>query len=404
MKYAFEASDSTLKKAADYSPTQQTASLTLQELYKAIKRNTISIPLWQRSSSWTLAKRIELMNYQLLGKAPISPISVNAAKNDEPVQQIAFVTRVKLSNDEMRQIKYTVIDGQQRVSTNYLLFHGDEIYDNVVLDLVRQKFRLIKSETKKITDIPVKLIFNDDSKEGLIEYLKANDLYDKAYDVLSDVRRKFQTYSYTFNVATDMTEEEQIHWFEILNKAGHKVSVLQTAFAHLKIGNIDIYDYYIEPFEKLLVDFGYLKLFGTQNTRVSYPFAALNPAYEVLCKNKVHSSNYAPFASDAKETIINKIANKNINLFIELMDWTLTTLKLTLEFIEINDIRKNIHRIDYISYILGYFIFKGKDNFSPTEFDIQYLKHWAETVEFTDRNEERRQTFSDLIEPLIKQL
>ena len=65
--------------------------------------------------SWTLQKSISLLDFQFLGKSPVSPISVNIIEDiNESVPQIQFLSReiIEISNGQ-----YSVVDGQQRLTT-----------------------------------------------------------------------------------------------------------------------------------------------------------------------------------------------------------------------------------------------------------------------------------------------
>lgn len=51
--------------------------MSIMQMCEKIENQTISLPLYQRDLSWTLEKCIDLLNYQLLGKAPVEPILMN---------------------------------------------------------------------------------------------------------------------------------------------------------------------------------------------------------------------------------------------------------------------------------------------------------------------------------------
>ena len=61
-----------------------------------ISNGTLTIPLYQRDISWTKQQCVELLNYELLGKSPISAISVNIINNTDKnfaVPQVSFIER-----------------------------------------------------------------------------------------------------------------------------------------------------------------------------------------------------------------------------------------------------------------------------------------------------------------------
>jgi hypothetical protein len=82
------------------------------------------------------------------------------------------------------------------------------------------------------------------------------------------VRSKIHSYNYTINIAEDLTENEQIEWFEILNNAGRRVTTIQMAFSKLKLHNLDIYPDYTKPFKDILKSYGVDELFNPFTTNL----------------------------------------------------------------------------------------------------------------------------------------
>ena len=90
-----------LKAAVNMNPTRNTRNLTVENLCNMIDGGTLTIPLYQRDVSWTKQKCVELLNYELLGKSPISAISVNVINNtdsDFAVPQVSFIDREVMPN------------------------------------------------------------------------------------------------------------------------------------------------------------------------------------------------------------------------------------------------------------------------------------------------------------------
>ena len=87
--------------AATFDPTKRTSLITVADMCRKIEENSISLPLYQRDISWTLQKCIDLLNYQLWGKAPVSPISINVINTvDSAVPQVSFIDREIISTIE----------------------------------------------------------------------------------------------------------------------------------------------------------------------------------------------------------------------------------------------------------------------------------------------------------------
>lgn len=384
--------NSTLKAMAAYNPTKQTFQMSALNLCEKIESTDITLPLYQRDVSWTTKKSVELLNYQLNGKAPVSPISINKITNIEYkfVPQLTLIEREPLQSIKPGQLSIT--DGQQRLTTNFKAYINHSDFRNIVLDLVRGLFVLLDSEASiKNYQIPVGVLLNKDN-EIFFDYITKNAVLKKpeSTSVLLQVRSKLRDYNYTINLAEDLTEEEQIEWFEVLNNAGSRVTRIQMRFSKLKLEGIDIYSHYTKIYKEKLDEAGF-DLFDMKNTEVSIPIANLNCAYEIVTE-KEHSFNFAPIPSDVKENQLCTLNGKQLN---RCFDITLTALDNAICFISNNKL-KQPNRIDLITYLTGFFVYLQKNELSNEE--NEYLIKWYNGVRFENTsNGKRRKIFEDLI-------
>lgn len=351
-----------LLKLANYDPTKESKQLNIFGLCSKIEKNNLSLPLYQRDMSWTLQKSISLLNFQLLVKSPVSPISVNIIEDiNESVPQIQFLSReiIEISNGQ-----YSVVDGKQRLTTNYKAYINHDDYKNIVLDLKKGKFILINSQIRK-HQIPVGVLYHYD-EATLTKYISGNKFLSlpEIFSGLLQIRSKFKNYHYTINLSHDLFEDEQIEWFEVLNNAGSRVTTIQMRFSKLKAYGLDIYKDYANVYKQLVLDCGF-DLFKPLSTDVSYPIAALNPIYEKEILT-THKNNFAPIPSDVKE---DQLCNLNVDTLKEYCEITLEYLKKALSFIKDNGLR-NPERVDYINYLIGYFIFHSDEDFINQKSDL----------------------------------
>lgn len=380
-----------LKEAAAFNPTKKSHLMSIVDMCAQIEKQIISLPLYQRDLSWTIQKAIDLLNYQLLGKAPVSPVSFNVILDiNNCVPQISFIDREIIEN--VKRGQYSVVDGQQRLTTNYKAYIDDSSFKNIVLDISRGYFIEQKNEIKS-NQIPVGILLNKED-DKLFEYVnnKSSLRKGEVLNLLLQIRSKIKNYNYTINQAEELTEDEQIEWFEVLNNAGSRVSIIQMRFSKLKAHGIDVYTQFTKIYQNKLVDASYKNFFAPQQTVVSYPIAALNPAYEIIVARH-HKNNYAPIPSDTKE---NKLCDMSPENLKKCFDLTLNALDLTLDFIINNNLKKP-PRIDYINYLIGYFVYNNNNSLSENQ--RQYLINWYKTVNFTNKsNSERREIYNSLIE------
>lgn len=378
-----------LMQAASFNPTEKSHKMTVLDMCKKIESREISLPLYQRDVSWTKGQAIELLNYQMLGKAPVAPISMNIILDIEDyVPQVAFDDREMIDESKIEKGQMSVVDGQQRLTTNYKAYSNSDDFRNIVLDVARGRFLLEEGAFTK-SQIPVGVLLNKDDAV-FYEYLTRNKMMkDPSFmTILVQCRTKIRSYYYTINQAENLTEDEQIEWFEVLNNAGSRVSALQMRFSKMKVHGIDIYTMYTLKFKNKLLEYGY-DFFSPQKTSVSYPIAALNPAYEIIM-NKLHTDAYAPIPSDTKE---NQLCALEPALLKQCFAKTLEALDKSVEFIQEQDV-KEPDRIDYINYITGFFVY----NPSPSNEVIKKLVDWYNKVDFNNKSNSRRRTiFTQLL-------
>lgn len=383
-----------LIKAVSFNPTKRTYQITVSNLCEKIEAGEITLPLYQRDVSWTLKKSVELLNYQLLGKAPVAPISINEINTINPdtkVAQVSFIDRELI--DTVKPGQLSVTDGQQRLTTNLKAYTNNSEFRNVVLDLVKGNFLLVEGSIKK-HQIPVGILLNKDISV-FFNYLNNNSTLSKpeSMNILMQIRNKIRDYNYTINLAENLTEDEQIEWFEVLNNAGSRVTRIQMRFSKLKLNNIDIYTQYTKKFKEKVESNGF-DLFRVKDTEVSIPIAALNPAYELII-NKKHSANFTPIPSDTRE---NNLCNLKAEELTKSFELTLKALDRALDFIDTNNL-KDPDRLDYITYLTGAFVFLNNKELTPEE--EQTIISWYSKVVFKNKsNTERRAIFTNLLDSL----
>lgn len=379
-----------LEKNAVFDPTKESNPRATKDLCDEIEKGNIVLPIFQTYIRWQIEKAVSLLNFQLRGKAAVAPISINKIRQHGDVgTQITFIEREVIPPDEIIN-KESVVDGQQRLTCNYKAYSNHPDFKNVVFDISLGKF-LLNVETLRESQIPVGILYNKDHKEfdrfiSEREYLQPF----RISGLLGRVRNKFMGYYYTVNIANDLTEAEQLEWFEVLNLAGTKVTGVQVQLTEMLVKGVDYYREYSGKFLELLRESELDDLLVQKSTELSIPLAMLNPAIEVLQK-KPHKNNFCPMPSDVKASFVSKLDTEDIR---KLFDIALDGLKTAIDFIEGNDLSRP-KRIDYITYLAGAFMYIGDKPYNK-----EVLISWYDTVDFGDKsNSDRRDIFDKLINP-----
>lgn len=388
-----------IRKYTTKDPSKASQSKSISNLCDDVETGKLTLPVFQTYVRWPLSKCVELLNFQLSGDAPVSPISINVINDlSIAIPQVSFIER-SLIPTSLLISKYSLIDGQQRITCNYKAYTNHEDFKCIVFDLEDGEFKINEKSIEK-HQIPVGILYNK-NQNVLIEYIKNNEQFKpfEVYQVLTDIRTKFMKYEYTVNYANDLNEEQQKVWFTVLNLAGSRVPENQVFLCDMLVKSVDFYKEYSEPFCKKIkvANIGnYDSIFPKKSIEVSIPLALLNIAYEVV-NDKPHNSNYSPLPSDAKGKFMSKLEPSVLR---EMFDLSLYALDYTIDFININKLDKP-DRCDYISYLVGFFMYIIDGKLSDTQKEA--LIDWYKNVDFSKLdNTSRRNLFTKLIDVRYK--
>ncbi|OPJ63706.1 GmrSD restriction endonuclease domain-containing protein [Clostridium chromiireducens] len=385
-----------LMEQADFDPSKERKEITIRELCSDIEKGKIVLPVFQTYLRWTKEKATALFNYQLSGKAPVAPISINLIDDPEQViEQITFLNREIVNKNDLVG-KLSVADGQQRLSTNYKAYINHRHFQNIVLDLRKCKFITfdMNVQTKPTNyQIPVGILYNKD-QSVFYEYVNSKNSLkkDDVKDVLSSIRKKHEKYYYVVNFAKNMSKAEQMGWFEVLNLAGTQVTESMVYLTDLLVKGVDFYTEYAIPFGEKLYNYGFGDLFPRKSAEISIPLAALNPAFnKVTVKNRTNNSS--PIPSDVKPKSIGKCEVSDIKKMIQV---TLEALDNVLNFLDSTVGIKKLERIDIITYLIGLFI--ENDISKMNDKQRKFVIKWINEVDFINNsNKLRREKYSNLL-------
>lgn len=380
----------------NHDPTKDSQQMSIESLCEKIENSQMTLPIFQTYIRWDINKAVDLLNFQLKGMAPVSPISINLINNrSKAIQQISFIDRELIDISGDRSI-LSVIDGQQRLSCNYKSYTNHEDFKCIVLDITFGEFR-VNTEAVKKNQIPVGILYNKDISvfKNYLKDHKSLQEFD-VHDLLTGIRKKFMKYDYTLNYAKDLNENEQLEWFEVLNLAGSRVPANQVFLTEMLVKGVDFYKEFSDKYSEYLYNSDLDSLLNRKSIEISIPLAGLNAAYEVLA-NKAHSSNFSPIPSDAKGTFMSNLEDFQLRQMFEMV---LKALENVISFIEENNLKKP-DRIDYITYLTGAYVYIGHKN--VTDAQKEYLIKWYNEVTFDSAgNSKRRKIFDDLI--LVKDI
>lgn len=379
---------------SSFDPSKESKPVAIKTLCDDIASNKITIPIFQTYVRWKLDKSISLLNFQLLGYAAVSPISINIIDDENNfIPQVSFIER-HLIEYRPQSIIHSVNDGQQRLTCNYKAYIDHPDFRCIVLDISRGKF-VENNERVKKNQIPVGKLYNRDPRE-FTKYLESHPELQvfRISDLLQRIRNKFLGYYYTVNYAKNLAKKEQMDWFEVLNLAGSRVTAVQIALTEMLIKGADFYKDYAIPLSEKMEQYDLQDLFVFKATEISIPLAMLNPIYESYFERK-HSNNFSPIPSDAKPQIYGNLECDDLN---SLFQRALQSVDYTLEFIEKN-LEFSLERIEEFSFLVGAFGYT--QNYDIDDITKTNIIQWVRNVDFTNKgNTERRRIFEELLDVL----
>lgn len=204
-----------LKENVELNPTKESSQENLDLLCQKIDSRVITLPLYQRDLSWTTQKSVDLLNYQLSGKSPVSAISINVI--DEVSDSVA-VPQVTFINRELVDLKsgmHSVVDGQQRLTTNYAAYEvimGTPHSNNYCPMASDVRVNAICS--MKASQILLSFKYTLDALDKVIDFIENNDL-----DIPSRIDYiNFLIGYFVFYQREDKVDEQfLINWYNTVN-------------------------------------------------------------------------------------------------------------------------------------------------------------------------------------------
>lgn len=197
----------------------------LTTIFRRIESGKIVVPAFQRTFVWERSAILELLESVHAGY-PIGSVLLWAA--DQEFLRVSDATEIPFPNLQPQFPVNYVLDGLQRLSTLYGVFHFSagntpEMFD-VSFDLKKRRFVPSVDAKALPTAVPLSSLFNprrllDVQKSFLDQGLPETVLSD-----LTDLQARFQEYMIPLVTLSDRSIEEVVVIFERVNSTGTKLS------------------------------------------------------------------------------------------------------------------------------------------------------------------------------------
>ena len=216
--------NSTVLKSVTFNPSLETHSINIRELCSAIENKQLVQPFYlekfnkmlkREKHKWSATDMCRLFYTQLFENFPVSQITVNVFENDQDLKRYSDILK-NVQEIEYKRGTKLLLDGYERLNTNYMAYINDPSVSHIYLDLYNGLFT-VKDEPEKGL-IPVGVLYNKDDSV-LSSYIKDREELQsfEIYQLLLNIRSKHFGYFYSVNQATDLDLSSQLAWYAYLN-------------------------------------------------------------------------------------------------------------------------------------------------------------------------------------------
>lgn len=234
----------------------QPAVLHLVTLFRRITAGDIRIPAFQRDFVWKEKQMIELLQSVVEG-FPIGSILLWGV--DRKMLQIASSAITSFPDVNERYPTSYVLDGMQRLSTLYGVFHfgssTDDSRFDVLFDLATDRFFHRSAEVESDTSVPLAALF---SPRRLLEHqarLSKIPSSDKLIDRLLLLQASFQEYMVPVVTISSPDIHRIVGIFERINSTGTKLDPVDFMRAITWAEDFDL-NHYLEVTQADLFELG----------------------------------------------------------------------------------------------------------------------------------------------------
>jgi hypothetical protein len=197
----------------------------LTTIFRRIDSGKIVVPAFQRTFVWEQDNVIELLESVYKGY-PIGSVLLWAADHDFLRQSNSPEIPFPKSKPEF-PLSY-VLDGLQRLSSLYGVFHYKDRTDNTIFDVafdISDSRFVHSSEIKDAaTTVPLNAVFNPRRLLDVQRNLIDRGLGDDNLSILTDLQARFQEYMIPLVTLAQRSLEEVVVIFERVNSTGTRLS------------------------------------------------------------------------------------------------------------------------------------------------------------------------------------
>mgnify|MGYP000539447754 CR=1 FL=1 len=214
--------------------------MKIYEILEHLNRKELVLPPFQRDFVWNDAKKIIKFVDSLYRGYPVGSIIIwKPSEEDIKEEMRGRAIEASLKGEPLYARDY-ILDGQQRLTTIYRIFHGDPFIfrdEEFILhfNIENEEFCFVKKGEKRESDIPFHEILNK-SNEELIEELQLKD-NKKIIRVtaLFEKVRKIKDKDLVVDPTPQIRREHALELFIRLNTGGKPLKTENLALGYISI-------------------------------------------------------------------------------------------------------------------------------------------------------------------------
>lgn len=208
--------NSKLQEVLQYNSNQVITTYSIQNLCFMIDNDQLTVPSYKETAEWANRYKMDLFNYELFAKTPVTEILALSNNSSDNVSQLSIYRGQEIPQNKLSDT-ISVLDGSQRLLTNYQAYINDQGVKDIALNLEVPRFEIIDGTTDTTNLLPIGVLMNHDLSllsSWLIDHQDKID--DEGQKIILGIRSKLMDCKLVVQVAEGLDQTEQLVYYKML--------------------------------------------------------------------------------------------------------------------------------------------------------------------------------------------
>lgn len=207
--------NSKLREVLQYNSNQVITTYSIQSLCFMIDNNQLTMPDYKETVEWANNYKMDLFNYELFAKTPVTEILALSNNGNDNVPQLSIYSGREIPQSKLSDT-ISVLDGSQRLLTNYQAYINDQGVKNIALNLETPSFEIVTETTKTENLLPIGVLMNHDLSLLSSWLIDHQEIDDEGQKIILGIRSKLMDCKLVVQVAEGLDRAEQLAYYKML--------------------------------------------------------------------------------------------------------------------------------------------------------------------------------------------